>query len=285
VLLRAICAADRPRRLRAAIRDGAQSIGLVIAYLEAESRAVAGNFLLEARFSTDEPAIGAALCRYIVDGMRAEAAGDEEWDRNGPLYNLRSRRQHEALSLPALQLVAEARQRGLPALPLPDGQLLLGHGIHSWRADPRSDDLSAPPWARIGRIPITLVTGHALRGAAVARYAAALAATGILVRAEGDLGFDAARDLLADTATEAAVIGLRADDILRRGLPLDRCDQAVVSDMAGPRPESADDDEEWLHALGLPMFLATAPVHLNLADTRLHTLIPYAPSGVIGIEN
>jgi hypothetical protein len=285
VLLRASSAADRPRRLRAAIRDGAQSIGLVIAYLETESRASVDGFLLEARFSTDEPAIGAALCRYIVDGMCAEAAGDEEWDRDGPLYDLQARRRREALPLPALQLIAEARRRGLPATSLPDGQMMLGHGARAWRVDPHTGDLAAPPWARIGRIPITIVTGHALRAVAVERHAAALAATGANVRAEDDLGFDEARDLLADPASEAVVLGLRADDMLSRGLPLDRCDQAVITDMAGPRPGSADDDEEWVRALGLPMLLATAPARLILADGRLQALIPYAPSGVIGIEN
>ncbi|MEI7772106.1 MAG: DUF4938 domain-containing protein, partial [Chloroflexales bacterium] len=115
VLLRARSAADRPRRLRAAIRDGAQSVGLVIAHLESESRPLAGGFLLEARFSTSEPAIGAALCRYIVAGMRAEAEGDRAWDRDGPLDALQARRRSAALPVPALQLIAEARRRGLPA--------------------------------------------------------------------------------------------------------------------------------------------------------------------------
>jgi hypothetical protein len=284
VLLRARCAADRARRLRAAIRDGAQAVGLMIAYLEVDSRPLDGGFMLEARFRTDEPAIGAALCQYIVAGMRAEAEGDEEWDRDGLLHDLQSRRRRAALPVPALQLIAEARRRGLPATPLPDGRIMLGHGARSWLADPRSDDLSAPPWPRIGRIPIIAVTGHALRAAAVVRHAAEIAASGISVRAEDGLGFDAARDLLADPTVAAAVIGLRADDILSRGMPLDRCDQAVITDMGGPRPAPADDDEEWLRALGLPMLLAPTPARINLADGRLHGLLPFAPGGVIGIE-
>jgi hypothetical protein len=283
VLLRALCSSDRARRLRSAIRDGAQSVGIVIAYLEAEARPLAEGFLVEARFSTEEPTVGAALCRYIVDGMRAEAEGDEEWDRDGPLFDLQARRRREAIPVPAIQLIAEARWRGLPALALPDGQIQLGYGARSWRASPRSGELPAPPWEQIGSIPITLVTGHALRGAAVRRYAAEIAAAGIPVRAEDGLSFDATRDLLADPATHAAVIGLDADEILRRGLPLDRCDQAVVSDMDGQRPGSADDDEEWLRALGLPMFLSPAPVRLNLADSRLHPLLPHAPNGAVHI--
>ncbi|MBX0327456.1 DUF4938 domain-containing protein [Oscillochloris sp. ZM17-4] len=281
-LLRITSAADRARRLRAAVRDGAQAIGLVIAYLEAESRPLGDGFLLEARFSTDEPEIGAELCRYIVAGMRAEAAGDEEWDRDGPLYALQARRRREALPVPALQLLAEARRRGLPAMRLPDGRLQIGYGARGWAYDPRSDTAPAPPWGRLGAIPVTLITGDALRAAAVALAAAAIAAAGVAARAEDGLGFDAARSLLADPAVEAAVIGLDTDSLLLHGLPVDRCDQAEICDMGGPRPGSAADDEEWLRALGLPMLLAPGPVRLNLADQRLSALIPYAPNGVIG---
>ncbi|NTW02984.1 MAG: DUF4938 domain-containing protein [Oscillochloris sp.] len=284
VLLRAWCATDRARRLRVAIRDGAQSVGIVIAYLESEARPLAEGFLLEARFITEEPAIGVALCRYIIDGMRAEAVGDEEWDGDGLLYDLQSRRRSEALPVVALQLMAEARRRGLPALTLPDGQIQLGYGARSWQARPHPGDQLTPPWAEIGSIPITLVTGCALRATAVERYAAEIAAFGFAVRVEDGLGFDAVRDLLADPATEAAVIGLDTNDLLHRGLPLDRCNQAVISDMAGSRPPSADDDAEWLRALGLPMLLSPDPVRLNFSDIRLHALIPYAPNGVLSAD-
>ncbi|NNJ09716.1 DUF4938 domain-containing protein [Chloroflexales bacterium ZM16-3] len=279
VLLRISSAADKARRLRSAIRDGAQSIGLVIAYLEADSHPLGDSFLLEARFSTNEPQIGAELCRYIVDGMRAEAAGDEEWDRDGPLYELQARRRREATPVTTLQLLAEARQRGLPTLRLPEGRLQIGYGARAWQYDPRTGEPPAPPWDQVGSIPITLVTGGTLRRAAVER----LADSGLPVRAEDGLDFVAARRLLADPTVESAVIGLDTESILHHGLPLDRCDYAVISDMNGPRPESADDDEEWLRALGLPMLLSPNPVQLNIADTRLGALIPYAPNGVLHI--
>lgn len=281
VLLRISAAADRARRLRDAIRDGAQSVGLVIAYLEADSRPLGDGFLIEARFTTDQPGIGADLCRYIVDGMRAEAAGDEEWDRDGPLYDLQSRRRREATPVPALQLIVEARQRGLPTIAMPDGRIQIGYGARGWSYDPRlAEEAPAPPWGQIGAIPITLVTGHLLRAAAVERRAAEIAAAGFPVRAADGLGFDAIRDLLADPAVDAAVIGLDTDSLILRGLPLDRCEQAVICDMDGPRPDSAD-DEEWLRALGLPMLLSPNPAQINLADPRLHPLIPYAPNGVL----
>lgn len=276
VLLRISAPADKPRRLRAAIRDGAQSVGLVIAYLTTSSRPRSDGFLLEARFDTGEPEIGAALCRYIVDGLRAEATNDDEWDRDSPLFALQARRRAAALPAAALQLIAEARRRGLPALVLPDGQLQLGHGARGWRYSQGAE----PPWGRIGRIPIALISGQAQRAAAVARAAAALAGAGAAVRSADGMSHSQARDLLADPAVEAAAIGLDSADLLARGLPVDRCDQAIISDMEGPRPAEADDDEEWLHALGLPMLIAAGPAQINRADARLQPLIPHAPHGV-----
>jgi hypothetical protein len=281
VLLRASCPDDRSRRLRAAIKDGAQAIGLVIAYLEVGARPTAAGHLISARFTTDAPQIGAALCQYLADGLAAEACGDEEWDRDGPLLALQERLRAEALPVAALQVAAEARRRGLPVLRLPTGELLLGYGARSWRLD-LSDGVE-PPWGQIGRVPLTVVTGAARRAGLVRRCAAELAEAGLPARAIDGADFAAARALLADPATEAAVIGLDSADILRCGLPFDRCDQAVVGDMSGARPSEADDDDEWLRALGLPMLLGDAPVRLPLADPRLRPLVPYAPSGVLDL--
>jgi hypothetical protein len=281
VLLRARCGVDRARRLRAAIKDGAQFVGLVIAYLQVEARPLAEGFLLEARFSTASPAVGAELCRYVVDGLRAELLGDDAWDRDTPLLDLQDRHRRAAPPLAALQLIAEARRRDLPATILADGRLLIGCGTRGWRFDPQAP--AAPPWEQIAAIPAALVTGHALRAAAVERAAAVLAARGLAVRAGDGLGFDAARDLLADPAAEAVVIGLDTEEVLRRGLPTDRCDQALICDMAGPRPAAAADDDEWLRALGLPMLICSAPAQINVADGHLRALLAYAPHGVVDL--
>lgn len=282
VLVRARADADRAARLRAALKDGAQAIGLVIAYLEAEARPDGDGFLLTAAFATDAPALGAALAAYVVEGMAAEAAADEGWDAEGPLAELRHRRRREALPVAALQLVAEAHRRGVPAFQH-GGELRLGHGARGWGFALGSGELPAPPWERIGHIPIVAVTGGAGRAVCVARLAEDLAAIGPRALAIDGAGFEATRAALASPATEALVVGLDTADILRRGVAFERCTMAAIAGRDGARPPEARDDEEWLRALGVPMLLSEQPARLNLADEGLRPLIPYAPNGVIAL--
>lgn len=284
VLLRARCDVDCSRRLRAALRDGALSIGLVIAQLTVEARPTADGHLVSALFATEAPAIGAALCAYVAAGVAAEAAHDEAWDRETPLLDLQARLHAQATPVAALQLIAEARRRGLPAFSRPDGRLQIGYGTHAWSCDlaPLRERGAAPPnppWGRLGAVPIVAVTGHSGRAAAVRRWADELAGA----RALDGASFDAARALLADPASEALILGLDTDEILRRGLPFDRCDLAVVTDRGGPRPPAAADDDEWLRALGVPMLLSAQPARLNLDDPSLLSLVPYAPNGVLAL--
>ncbi|NTV64080.1 MAG: DUF4938 domain-containing protein [Oscillochloris sp.] len=284
VLLQISAPTNYARRLRDAIRDGAQAIGMVIAYLETEAHPRDTGFLIEARFTSGEPPIAADLCRFIVDGICAEADGNEEWNRDEPLVALQARYRAAAMPVAALQLRAEARSRGLPWLALPSGRLQIGYGACGWQYDPQADTAPSPPWSQLGSIPLTLVSGWASRSTAVAHYAAQIAAIGMPVRSADGLDFEGLRDLLSDPSVEAAVVGLDSQSLIMRGLPVDRCDHAVICDLAGPRPPAAADDEEWLRALGLPMFLSPNPVQINLADARLHPLIPYAPNGVINAE-
>src|SRR5215510_1884939 len=114
---------DRSRRVRDALKDGAQSAGMVMGYLEIDSAAVPAGYNITASFTTPTPAIGVELARYVVAGLNAQEAGDEEWDAEGPLWELQKRRRAEALPLPALQLIAEAAARGVPALLRRDGKL------------------------------------------------------------------------------------------------------------------------------------------------------------------
>lgn len=288
VLLRARCDRDRSRRMRAALKDGAQLIGLVIANLTVETAPIGQGQLVTALFTTDAPALGAELAAYVVDGIAVEAIDDAEWDRDGPLFALQARRRAEALPVAALQLVAEAMRRGLPSFVRPDGRMQLGYGARGRAFDlralrEREATPPAAPWDELGVVPIVAVTGQTGRPAAVRRFAGELAELGLRVTARDGVGFAMARDLLADPSTEALVVGLDTSDLLRRGMPFDRCDLAVIADRAGERPATARDDDEWLRALGLPMLLSAQPVRLNLGDPNLLPLVPYAPNGVVGL--
>ncbi|MCS6888351.1 DUF4938 domain-containing protein [Chloroflexus sp.] len=280
VVLRASAPADHTARLRNALKGGALAIGLVIAHLHVTAQPRANDTLLSAFFTTNEPDIGAELCRYVVDGINAELTGDETWDPDEPLLALRDRRQAQALPVAALQLIAHARQRDIPATILPGGHLLLGYGERSWMvtmADLRAAPNLQPPWSQLGRIPIIAVTGERYRSHAVAEQAARYQA-----RAIDHADRAAVIQALADPTCTALVAGFDTDSLLREGLPFDRCDLAVITDRAGQRPAAALDDDEWLKALGLPMLCSTAPTLINLADPALHALLSYAPNGVMG---
>lgn len=286
VLLRARCDRDRSARVRAAIKDGAQFIGLVIGQLAVEAQPIDGEMIISALFGCEAPTLGAALCAYVVAGVAAEAAGDKEWDRDGPLFALQARRRGEALPVAAVQLIAEARRRGLPSFIRADGRVQLGYGARGWSCDPatlaeRGAFAPTPPWAELGTIALVAVTGARGRAAAVQRMAAELTEAGLRVRATAEADFATARAALADPEAEALVLGLESGDILRRGLPCDRCDLAIITDRAGPRPPEADNDEEWVRALGLPMLLSPQAARLSLSDAGLLPLVPYAPNGVL----
>lgn len=283
VLLRVRCDKDRSRRLKDALKDGAQFVGMLMAALEVTAVPAGEGFVISAVFATPTPDLGAALAAYVVEGIRALALGDEEWDKDGPLYALQKRRRHEALPVAALQVLATARKRGLPILALPDGRVQIGYGARAWAFAPADASAAAPPWEQLGAIPLYVVTGERGRAEALQRVAAQLRAAGHAVRVQDDADHAATVALLADPTTQLAALSLETGDILRRGLAFDRCTQAVITDMDGPLPTEAADADEWARALGVPMLLASGPAILNQADPRLAALAAYAPHGVMAL--
>jgi hypothetical protein len=283
VRLRVQADADRTGRLRAALKDGAQFIGLMLAHLELQAWPAADGVVIEARFITDAPAFGAELCRYVVDGITAELGEDAEWDRDTPLFDLQARRRRAAMPPALVQLIDEARRRGVPVLRCADGQVQFGHGAAGVRLDPAALRRAAPPqlpWEQLRRLQISAVTGGPERTAIVARLAAQLPQAAVLPEAT----FAASVALLAETDAPAAVLGLDTNDLLRYGAPFDRCAEAVISRLEPERPAAAADDVEWVRAAGLPMLLSAAPAQIDLRDRRLHGLVPYAPYGVLPLE-
>src|SRR6266536_1624539 len=79
---------NRAQRVKDALKDGAQGAGMVMGYLEVDSAAEDDSYIISARFTTPTPAIGVELGRYIVEGLNAQEAGDEDWDAEGPLWYL-----------------------------------------------------------------------------------------------------------------------------------------------------------------------------------------------------
>ena len=299
---------DRTRRLKDALKDGAQSIGMVIGYLEVDAASHADGFVISANFTTPTPEIGVALARYVVEGLNRQEAGDEEWDAEGPLWDLQKRRRAEALPLPALQITAEAASRGVPALVRADGQIQLGYGLRSWAFDPArlkdrtsagtlADDeiaIGPPPfarppaalevpWEQIGPIPIIAVAGGAGAEGAASLIAATLHAQGQAARLAAAADFDATRALLADPSATIAVVSLAATGIAERGLAFERGAYSAITDLPATLPAGIADRAELARVLGVPM-LVTDPqgrVALNADVPEIAQLNEYAPCPII----
>lgn len=309
VLLRVRCNTDRTRRLRDALKDGAQFVGMVLAHLHIESHPIGDALDISASFTTPTPDLGHDLAAYVVAGIRAEAEAvatdaepddddEPEWERDAPLYELQKRRRQQALPLPALQLLAEARARHLPALQLPDGTIQLGYGARGWRFDPatlprrpaladddeESQAIPAPPWEQISGIPLYIVTGEQQRRALVEDTAARLEGRGLPIHTLHDADYAATLSLLSDPAVHCAVVGLATADILRRGLAFEYCTQSIITDLRGERPTEATTTAEWARALGVPMLISSGPALLNISEPALHELAAYAPHGIVPLD-
>lgn len=300
---------DRSRRIKDALKDGAQTVGMVLGYLEVESRPAEGGHMLSASFSTPTPAIGAALAEYVVEGLNRREAGDEEWDPDAPLWELQKRRRAEALPLPALQATAEAATRGVPSFVRTDGQIQLGYGARSWSFDPEllrkrgagnllaGDEIGvgpplvagAPaslevPWERLGPIPVVAVAGGPGRDTAAQMVAATLHGQGGQSAALAlAAGFDATRNLLGDPAATIAVVGLAAEAIAARGLALERCAYSAVTDLPAELPPGLANRDELARVLGVPMLITAAEgrVALNADVPEIAALAEYAPCPII----
>jgi hypothetical protein len=306
VLLQVRSDQDRSALLRALLKDGAQRVGMVLGYLDMSVVPHDDAHLITASFVTPTPAIGVELARHAVAAIAAHERGDETYDFDEQLWDLQKRRRAEALPIAALQIVAEAARRGLPAFVRADGRLQLGYGARGWAVDMaamRGDTMRMPdamrsgaplfdahavavPWEQIGTIPILALSGGELADEAAHALAAALHGDGETVGLALAAGFDAARALLADAALTCAVLSLDAGDLLRRGLPFEQCAMSAVVAMPEPLPPDAASRVELARALGLPM-LASAPdgvALLNMAVPELAALAEYAPCRVLPLD-
>jgi hypothetical protein len=281
---------DRSRRVKGALKDAAQTAGMVIGYLEIDSAAAGDAYLISAGFTTPTPAIGVELARYVVEGLNAREAGDEEWDAEGPLWELQKRRRAEALPLPALQLIAEASARGIPSLIRADGQVQLGYGARGWAFDPaalkQGSAAIEPPWDRLGPIPIVAAAGGRGHDIAARLIAATLQAQGQAIGLAESADFAATRRLLAEPHPAIAILGLAAEGIARRGIAFERCAYSAVTDLPADLPAETADRDELARVLGVPM-LITDPqgrVALNADVPQIAALAEYAPCPIIYIS-
>lgn len=286
--------------LRAALKDGALSTGVLLAQLALAARPAPQGVLLDLHVLSPTPALAADLLRYVVAGLNARAAGDDAWDPEEPLWELQRRRRAEALPLAALQICAEAQARGLPFFVRPDGALQIGYGALGRRLavqrpgdqpgllDPAAVGVGRPaetgnaaasalPWGRLGAIPVAGLSGGPERAAAALRLAELLGAAA--PAALSSAGFDEARALLADPRVSLAVLGLEPGDLARRGSPCERYAASALLGLPEPPPPELAGRPELARALGVPLLL-TDPAGLaalNADEPEILALAEHAP--------
>lgn len=292
--------------LRAALKDAAQRIGLVIGTPQIERRDEGGSIWHEAFFVTPMPAIGADMVRYVVALLDAQDAGDEMWDADSPLWDLQKKRRAAALPLPVLQLMAEASARGIPAFVRRDGLLQVGYGARSSVVDPalfrergpalnetdigigappfaRSSVSSMLPWSRLGAAPVVVVSGGAT-AAATDMFGSRLRQQGSRAVAMAlSASFDAARECLTDPLAEVIVLDLDPVDLVWRGLPVEQCLVSALLDLPEELASQAGSRDDLARALGVAL-LVTAPggrAVLNAEDSAILALAEYAPCPLI----
>jgi hypothetical protein len=296
---------DYSPALRTALKDAAQRIGLVIAAPHIDSRVAEGEVWHEAFFVTPMPAIGAEMLRYVVALLNARDAGDEEWDADGRLWDLQKKRRAEALPLQALQLIAEASARRIPAFIRRDGLIQIGYGARGYAVDPalfhksgsnpRPSDASAGappfassplsaavPWDRLGSVPVVVVSGSAPASTAGIFAAQVAERQGRTVSALS-ASFDAARACLTDPQAEMVILDLDPFDLLRRGLPVEHCLVSALIDLPDALVSEAGSRDDLARALGVAL-LVTAPGGrgiLNADDPSILALADYAPCPLI----
>ncbi len=269
-------------RVRNAVKDVAQRVGLVIGSLVVE--AVPGA--LRVVFATPDAAIGADLMRYVVAGLAAKHLADEEWDEDGQLWDLQKQRRAAALPLAALQLLAEAEARGVPGF-VHAGWLQLGEGLRGWRtalADlpgpaeaPFARAASVVPWERLGRVDLVVLVGDALARAAATALAAR---SGAVLLADATI--ETTHALLADPRLTHAVLLPEPTDLVTRGTAFRRCARSALLDLPDvqlPRADAA-------RALGVPLLLTDpggrAALRADIAE--IAALAVYAPCPVFSAE-
>ncbi|NOK63806.1 MAG: DUF4938 domain-containing protein [Chloroflexi bacterium AL-W] len=299
---------DLSKRIKNILKDGAQNIGMIIGYLDVETEQQNEDFLITAHYVTPTPSIGVELARYVVDGMNAKEVGDEEWDPEEPLWDLKQRLRAETLPIQALQLCAEANTRNIPSFVRADGRLQIGYGVRGKQFDIASfkerlssgsfsvDDigLGAPPsarsaaavdvpWQQLGLVPLVAVSGDRSRDQTARFIAGLLQSQGYAVALTESADFAATHAALGEPHAALVVAGLAVEDLIVRGVAFERCSYSAIVDVPEKLPAEIRSFEELTQVLGIPMLVTNAEgrVVLNADVPEIVALAEYAPCPVI----
>jgi UDP-N-acetylmuramyl tripeptide synthase len=287
------------------LRDAARSLYLA----ELSRMRTALGFPAEVRGLVERPQRGGLVIAYVepIDVMLA-CAEQSEWAAMSasevlagkPALALEPKRTEiEAILLRdrsprLLALEAEAARRSLPFL-WDDEAVSVGLGVRSctWPrgALPDVADVADLEWARLGAVPVTLVTGTngkttstrwlgkvALEAGKHVGVASsdAISVAGEVLDAGDWTGPAAARTVLRRTDVDYAILETARGGILRRGLAVDRADVALLTNISDDHVGSygIDDLAAMTHVKAVIAEAArgAGTVVLNAADPRLAAL-------------
>ncbi|MDZ4716964.1 MAG: DUF4938 domain-containing protein [Roseiflexaceae bacterium] len=312
VFIQLSCDHDCSTMLRRHLKDAAQQVGIILAYLEAAAVAHGDQCIIDLHVTTPTPALGAAIGQYVIEALRAKEQGDEQWDAEEPLWLLQKRRRAEALPVAALQLLSEAAHRGIPAFQHTNTSLQIGYGSHGMAvpygpqpkqgmlhpdavgirgAAARERGTPEIPWDRLGPMPLVAFSGHP--------HASAMAATAFQEILQGsnshnppfqpessitlalNAGFDEVRTILANPSVDGLVVALAANDLATRGLPCVACSACAIIGL--PDMPTIGGGDEIAQIVGLPI-LVTEPggiVALDADTPAIAALSEYASSRIV----
>lgn len=168
---------------------------------------------------------------------------DKVFSLDEALDDIRRTYLRETTEHPLYEIICEANKRDIPVVYERDDEIFLGQGTKGLRLASKTTPV---PWDKLGRIPILTVTGTNGKTTCtrlLARLYRELgystgntSSDGVQLNGEwlieGDCtGPDSMRDVLFHPKVEVAVLEAARGGILRRGLPFDRCDLALVTNI------------------------------------------------------
>lgn len=184
-----------------------------------------------------------------------------------------------------IALIEDAHRAQIPVL-LDDESISLGYGVHS-KTYARSA-LPAEIEEGLGAVPVALITGtngkttttrllaHLAREVGVVGNTSSdgVVVDGVVIERGDCTGPMAARMVLRDPRVEVAVLETARGGILRRGLAVDACDVAVITNVAADHLHDygIDDVDAMLRAKAVVAQIARRGVVLNAGDPRLVAL-------------
>lgn len=292
---------DQQQQISLNLKQLAMRVGIVIGQLSISSIAHSQGILTRLDFATPTPGIALEVACLAV---AASIAGKEHSpELEEALWQAQQRRRSEALPLWAVQILAEARRRRIPAFRWQQG-LQLGYGTRGMyiavdqgapsaeRILPESIGISDQgskavgrkqpiDWSKLGSVPLIAISG----GDTQQRHDMAerlleaknIAADSYTLLVDGS--FEDIRRRLVQADTQAAIMTLHPSMLLTRGLPFEECQACVILKPVGQQSEAYVNGENMLRAIGLPL-LVTDPqgIALFLLETEQANLLgEYAP--------